>query len=266
MNITLSFRGHLFKLRPLWALVAGFLASSGSLPLPYFLLFLFLVEGIMPGWWHSLMALAGTNSPPLPSTGKSFVLPYAVPDSIAWKIAETVGRLLVWWKEAFWPKGGKTFVSFLFFTLLAFSLALSHEPEVGPILVLAAAFGCTGAVLLRQGRDPAFWKSLYEITVPWLIGYAAGRSLEFLPFASAIAFGVVAWGLENQRARWRNWPVFGPLGLLFLVFWFEGRFLMAGGLACLTLGLVGIDSGRRHHLTLLALLLTALALRQGLRS
>lgn len=262
MNFSLGFGGPLLKLRPLWSFVAGFLASGSSLsPLQFFLL-LFLVEGVMPGWWSSLEALFSGNLPPiLAANGKTPILPYAIPGSIAWKAANALGRAITWWKEVFWPERGKALVSWLFFTALALSLTLSQRTEIWPVLMLATALGVAGIISSKHGKEPAPWKALYEISLPWLVGEAAGRNIGLLSFASAIAFGFVAWGMEERRTRWHEGLVFGPLGLLFLSFWFSGKHLLAGGLACLMLGLLGAERQKRHHLLLLALTFTALALR-----
>lgn len=262
MNLSLSFEGPIFKLRPLWSFVAGFLATGSPFsPLQFFLL-LFLVEGLMPGWWRSFKALFSGNSLPLPSANnKMLTPPYALPGSIAWETANLLGRIITWWEKVFWPERGKALGSWLFFTLLALALTFSERIKLWPILMLAMALGIAGVMSTKRGKEPAPWKAFYEISLPWLVGEITGRNVELLSFASAIAFGFVAWGLEDEKTRWREVLIFGPLGLLFLSLWFTGKYLLAGGLACLMLGLLGIDRQKHHHLLLLALFLTALALR-----
>ncbi len=263
MIVTLSFEGPLFRLRPLWAFAAGLLASGGSLPLLHILLLLFLVEGVMPAWWHSLLTLSGPDFPPLPSTGKKFTFPYAVPGSLAWRTTEALGKLAAWWEKDFWPERGKAFSSLLAFTFLA--LSLSHRAGLWPVLALAGALGLAGVMCGRRGMSISIWRAFYSITVPWLAGYTAVRIPGALPLLSAFLFGFAAWVLENGPEGWKSWPLLGSLGLLFLTFWFGGQHLLAGGLACLMLSLPGAKGERRHHLLLLALLLNALALRQSIR-
>ncbi len=263
MNLALSVEGPFFKLRPFWAFAAGLIASGGSLPLLQLFLLLFLVEGVMPAWWRSFLAVAGARFLPLPSAGKKLRFPYATPGSLAWKMAEALGQLLAWWGKAFWPERGRDFTSLLIFTLLAPPLSLNRWPGLWPVLLLAVAFGLAGVISLRRGKEPSLWKAFYETAVPWLVGHAAVRSPGWLSLLSALAFGLAAWGLGERKSGWESWPVFGPLGLLFLACWLEGQFLLAGGLACAVLGMLGVDAEKRHRLALLALFLSALALRQS---
>lgn len=262
MNITISFEGPLFRVRPLWAFLAGFLASGGPFSLSQLFLLAFLVEGVMPAWWRSLEALFRGNFPPLSTAGeKSLSIPYAVPGSLAWKAMKGLGRIIAWWGEFFWPERGKVASSFFLFTLLGLSLALFQNPKLWPALSIAGALGVAGVLSIKRGREPAPWKAFYEITIPWLAGFIADHPVGFLPFLCAVGFGIMAWGLENKKALWREWLVFGPLGFLFLALWFKRHFLIAGGLACLGLGLLGDEGESRYPLVLLVFFLVAWALR-----
>jgi hypothetical protein len=68
MKLMLSFEGHLFKLRPLWAFIAGFLAASSSFSPAQFIILLFLVEFLMPAWWRYLEALFSADFQPFSSS------------------------------------------------------------------------------------------------------------------------------------------------------------------------------------------------------
>jgi len=260
MKLILSFEGPLFKLRPLWAFIAGFLAAGSSFSPAQFLLLLFLVEWLMPAWWRYLKALFSANFSPLPLSGEGFLrFPYSLPGSIAWKMAEALGRFISWWREVFWPEQGKVFSSLLLLSVLAPTLALSQGTRLWPLLLLAGALGFAMVLSVKRGKDHSLLEAFYEITIPWLIGHFANRDLGILSFSSAVAFGLMGWGLRGKS--WEKWLIFGLILLLALAFWWAGRFNLAGGLACLALGFIGAEGRERDFLILLAAFLAALALR-----
>ncbi len=262
MKLILSFEGPLFKLRPFWALIAGFLAARSSFSLAKFVLLLFLVELLMPAWWRYLEAFFSADFQPLPHSGKRLPhFPYSLPGSIAWKMTEFLGRFISWWAGVFWPEQGKAFCSLLFLSVLAPTLALFQGTRLWPLLLLAGALGLVMALSIKHGKDYSLLKAFYEISIPWLIGHFANRDLGILSFSSAVAFGLMSWGLKGKS--WGKWLTFGLILLLSLAFWWTGFFILAGGLACLALSFIGAEGKERDFLLLLAAFLTALALRQS---
>jgi hypothetical protein len=260
MKLMLSFEGPLFKLRPLWAFIAGFLAASSSFSPAQFIILLFLVEFLMPAWWRYLEALFSADFQPFSPPGRRFLeLPYTLPGSLAWRMAEGLGRFVSWWVEVFWPEQGKAFGAFLLLSVLAPTLALFHWSRLWPLLLLAGALGLAMVLSIKLGKDYSLLKAFYEVTIPWLIGHFANRDLGILSFSSAVAFGVMGWGLRGKS--WGRWLVFGLILFLSLAFWWAGRFILAGGLVCLALGFIGAEGKEQDSLLLLAAFLTALALR-----
>jgi len=260
MKLSLTFEGPFFKLRPLWAFIAGFLAAGNPFSPAQFIILLFLVEWLMPAWWRHLEALTSADFQPFPSSSRRFLqFPYSLPGSIAWKIAEALGRFVSWWVDSFWPQQGKAFGSLLLLSVLAPTLALSQGMRLWPTILLAGALGFAMVLSIKGGKDYSLWEAFYEVTIPWLIGYFANRDLGILPFLSAVAFGLMGWGLRVKS--WGKWLIFGLILLLSLAFWWAGRFILAGGLACLALSFVGAEGKERESLLLLAAFLTALALR-----
>ncbi|MGD9047034.1 MAG: hypothetical protein PVF77_03190, partial [Anaerolineae bacterium] len=185
-----------------WAVLCGALASGQLRPQGDALLNLALVLLLVELGWGSLWDLVvGTEwFRPLdeawPPTGAppAAALPYTQPQAPGGRLARWLGRLVAWWRHAFWPLTGPALLAILAAVLLSVVLALLLPERLRPLYAALVALLGLGLVLKRRGREPLAAQALARVGLTWLAGHAAFAKPEPASIFLALAFALAAWG------------------------------------------------------------------------
>ena len=189
-------------LGPTWATLCGVVASNAFRWQSEDWLALALLSLLVDAGWGTLWtALARTNWALAfgqwrtwqrdRSTAK---LPYTLPGTPGDHISRWLGRLLTWWREAFWKSCGSA--------VRAVLIALPLTALVGALLGAELLLLSVAALALMQlgviwtggrGVVPSGWDGLVAVALPWLAGHTVFGSVA-LPSASLALFFALAWG------------------------------------------------------------------------
>lgn len=152
--------------------------------------------------WSSLWDLAvGTDwfrplAEDWPPTGplRMVALPYTQPDAPGGRVARGLGRLAVWWRDAFWPLAGPALLGLLGAVVLTAVLAFFLPSRLRPLYAALVALTGLGMVQRQRGRNPLGAQALMRVGLCWLAGHAAFAELGTTSAILAVAFSLAAWG------------------------------------------------------------------------
>ncbi len=219
---------------PAWAVACGALASGALSFSPSVLLRLALILLLVEAGWGTLWgALATTDwAGPLRRwrhwrLGDSLpLLPYAQPDSPAYRFARWLGQLRAWGETVFLPVAGRGLGAATAGLLLSLLVAAAIGPGV-VLLTLAAVALMELAVVLDdgQGHPASAWDGVTRLGLPWLVGHLAfaPATLPSLVAAAAFALAVAGrgpgtWIAGQAVAALLFLPLHQPLMVLLLAF------------------------------------------------
>jgi hypothetical protein len=198
-------------LGPTWAVLCGAVASRGLTlsiePLLQLALLVFLVDVIWGGLWSGLAATDWAT--PLHRWRRwrqgnpSRFLPYTSPDGPAGRIALTWGQLRSWWEESARPILGPTLAGLGL--LLPLAVVIAAVLGVRTLLITLAAVTLLQFAFAWTGGDARPLpgpQALFEITLPWLAGYALFAALTPASTLLALGYGLsYAGGLRMVQNR-----------------------------------------------------------------
>lgn len=185
-----------------WSVLCGALASNHLRWEGELLLDLILVLLLAELAWSSLWDLAvGTDwfrplSEDWPPTrpARLVALPYTQPDAPGGRLARGVGRLAIWWREAFWPAAGPALLGLLGAAVLTAVLAFFLPSRLRPLYAGLVALTGLGMVQRQRGRNPLGAQALMRVGLCWLAGHATFAELGTTSLILAVAFSLAAWG------------------------------------------------------------------------
>jgi hypothetical protein len=202
----IGLRGRLA--RPFWGWLGGWAVLCGVLASNQFrwegeaLRDLALVLLLVELGWGSLWDLAVGTAwfRPLaegwpPTTAKPVAaLPYTQPNALGGRLARWLGRLSIWWREAFWPAAGPALLAVLAAALLTVVLTLLLPDRIRPLYAALIALVGLGLVQRRRGKDPLAAQALVRVGLSWLAGHAVFGPVGPTSIILALAFALAAWG------------------------------------------------------------------------
>lgn len=195
-----------------WAVLCGALASNRLRWEGEGLLTLALVLLLVELAWGSLWDLAvGTNwFRPLaegwpPARAASLLsLPYTHPDSPGGRLLRGLGRLVGWWREAFWPAAGSALLGLVAAVVLTVVLSVLLPNRLRLLNAALVALVGPGLALRRSGRDSLLGQALVQVGLGWLAGHAAFAEVREPSLILSLSFALAAWGalrVFEGRAR-----------------------------------------------------------------
>jgi hypothetical protein len=239
-----------------WAVVCGALASNGLRWQGGQLLDLVLALLLVELAWGSLWDLAvGTDwfrpltagwPPAQPS--KLPTLPYTRPGSPSGRLARRLGRLVGWWREAFWPAAGAALLGLLAAAILTAVLALLLPNRLHPLQAALLALTALGVIQRRRGREPLAGQAFVRVGLSWLAGHALFADLGLASWILALSFALAAWGNLRLPAGLRRglWLLNGGQVIGFAVLVGVQQPLAAGVAGLLLFGQVAMQPSLRY--------------------
>jgi len=267
---------------PFWAALCGLIASGGlaadanlALKIGFTL---FLAGPIWGALWQ-VLAAADWFTPFLArewaiSAPWVMPLPYTGPDSPAGHVAESLGRIRVWWSERFWPRYGPDALGLFVALPLSLGVALVlGRPAV--VLTVAVWTLATLAQLVDRGAGtpPIELQAMVESGLPWLLGHALLRDLTWLSVAMSLLFTITCSAsllLARSKHRPLAW-LNGGQGAAIILLILDNQFLFAAAIALLFLSQLYLQSflhrdgdarcylGQAQPFLMASMLLTAIA-------
>ncbi len=210
INLQVRFAQPLTWFGPVWAALCGALASGGmafdvthALSL---LLALFLIDPALGTIWE-LVLNTDWSSPfrkPAPVEKLTLsILPYTAPNSPSQRLFHWAGRVMIWWRMAFWPHIGPALFNLVLVTGLALILATFLGRWVF-FLMLVALFLIALAFPLsrRQGAEPLWIKAFFEMGLAWGIGHIVFEPIAWPTLLLGALYTGVYWAyLALQQNR-----------------------------------------------------------------
>jgi hypothetical protein len=185
-----------------WAVLCGALASNrlqwDGAALLNLVLVLLLVELAWGSFWDlavstaRLRPLADGWPPRQPASPAT--LPYTQPHAPAGRLARWLGRLIGWWRDAFWPAAGPALLGLLAAAILALVLALFLPDRLRPLYGALVALAGLGLIQSRRDRQPLAVEALVRVGLGWLAGHAAFAGVGAASWVLALSFALAAWG------------------------------------------------------------------------
>lgn len=152
--------------------------------------------------WSSLWDLAvGTEwfrpiaeKWPPSEPARLIALPYTQPLAPGGRLARGLGRLVLWWRNAFWPALGPALLGLLGAVVLASVLASFLPGRLRPLYAGLVALIGLSLALRQRGKEPLAASALVRVGLCWLAGYATFAETGLTAVLLALAFSLAAWG------------------------------------------------------------------------